>query len=240
MEAHWGQEGKRWHPSITYLTFCFKSSTRTWWKKKSKQHQGVRSKNRSLSSLATRFPSHRLPMCLLFCISFQRESVNIGIYISIHPPWLSLTGKHTLQPSHILLFYLVQFSRSAVTDSLRPHGPQQARPPCPSPTPRVYPNSCTLSRWCHPTISSSVAPFSSLLQSFPASGSFQMSQLFTSGGQNIGVSASTYLCIKSHFIPHFWCYVAFHCVDVPYIFLILVFLVLSYYQHDCNGSLCTL
>ena len=69
----------------------------------------------------------------------------------------------------------VQFSRSVVSDSLQPHGPQHARPPCPSPTPGVYPNSCPLSRWCHPTTSSSVVPFSSCLQSFPASGSFQMS-----------------------------------------------------------------
>ena len=75
--------------------------------------------------------------------------------------------------------------------TLRPHGPQHARPPCPSPTPRVYSNSCPLSQWCHPTISSSVVSFSSRLQSFPASGSFQMSQLFTSDGQSIGVSAST-------------------------------------------------
>ena len=85
----------------------------------------------------------------------------------------------------------VQFSHSVVSDSLWPHEPQQARPPCPSPTPRVYPNSCPLSWWCHLTISSSVLPFSSCLQSFPTSGSFQMSQLFTSGGQNIGVIAST-------------------------------------------------
>ena len=76
-----------------------------------------------------------------------------------------------------------------MSDSLRPHGLQHARPPCPSPTPRVYINSCPLSRWCHPTISSSVTRFSSRLQSFPASGSFQMSRLFTSGGQSIGVSA---------------------------------------------------
>ena len=85
----------------------------------------------------------------------------------------------------------VQFNHSVVSDSLRPHEPQHARPPCPSPTPRVYPNSCPLSRWCHLTISSSVIPFSSCLQSFPISGSFQMSQIFASGGQNIGVSAST-------------------------------------------------
>ena len=85
----------------------------------------------------------------------------------------------------------VQFSRSVVSDSLQPHEPQHSRPPCPSPTPGVYPNSCPLSQWCHPTISSSVIAFFSCLQSFPASGSFQMSQLFISGGQNTGVSAST-------------------------------------------------
>ena len=83
----------------------------------------------------------------------------------------------------------VQFSHSVVSDSLRPREPQHARPPCPSPTPGVYPNSCPLIRWCHLTISSSVVPFS-CLQSFPTSGSFQMSQLFALGGQNIGVSAS--------------------------------------------------
>ena len=85
----------------------------------------------------------------------------------------------------------VQFSRSVVSDFLWPHEPQHARPPCPSPTPRVYSNSCPLSRWCHLTISFSVVPFSSCPQFFPASVSFQMSQLFTSGSQSIGVSAST-------------------------------------------------
>ena len=74
---------------------------------------------------------------------------------------------------------------------LQPHELQHARPPCPSPTPRVHPNQCSLCRWCHPTISSSVIPFSSCPQSLPASGSFPMSQLFTTGGQSIGVSAST-------------------------------------------------
>ena len=74
--------------------------------------------------------------------------------------------------------------------TLQTHEPQHARPPCPSSTPGVYPNPCPLSQWCHPTLSSSVVPFS-WLQSFPASGLFQMSQLFTSGGQSIGVSAST-------------------------------------------------
>ena len=88
-------------------------------------------------------------------------------------------------------FSSVQFSRSVVSDSLWPHKLQHARPPCPSPTPRAYPNSYPLSQWCHPTTSSSVVPSSSCPQSFPASGSFQMSQLSASGGQSIGGSAST-------------------------------------------------
>ena len=83
----------------------------------------------------------------------------------------------------------VQFSLSVMSNSLQHHELQHARPPCPSPTPGVHPNPCPLCRWCHPTISSSVVPFSSHLQSFPASGYFQMSQLFASGGQSIGVSA---------------------------------------------------
>ena len=84
----------------------------------------------------------------------------------------------------------VQFSRSVMSDSLQPHELQRGRP-CPSPTPGVHPNPCPLSQWCHPAISSSVITFSSCPQSFPALGSFQMSQLFASGGQSIGVSAST-------------------------------------------------
>ena len=84
----------------------------------------------------------------------------------------------------------VQFTHSVMSDSLQPQGLQLSRPPCPSPTPGVYSDSCPLSRWCHPTISSSVIPFSSCLQSFPESGSFPMSQFFASGGQSIGVSAS--------------------------------------------------
>ena len=84
---------------------------------------------------------------------------------------------------------LVQFSWSVMSNSLQPHGLQHARLPCPSPTPGVCSNSCPLSRWCHPAISSSVVPFSSCLQSSPASGSFPMSQFFASGGQSIRVSA---------------------------------------------------
>ena len=88
-------------------------------------------------------------------------------------------------------FSSVRFSCSVVSNSLRPHGLQHARLPCPSPTPRTYSNSCPSSQWCHPTISSSVIPFSSHLQPFPASGSFQMSQFFTSGGRSIRASASS-------------------------------------------------
>ena len=88
-------------------------------------------------------------------------------------------------------FSSVQFSCSVMSDSLRPHELQHGRPLCPSPTPTVHPNPCPLSQWCQPTISSSVVPFSSCSQSFPASGSFPMSQFFTWGGQRIEVSAST-------------------------------------------------
>ena len=99
--------------------------------------------------------------------------------------WSNSTAHHS-----IYQFSSVQFSRSVVSDSLPPHELQHARPPCPSPTPWVHSNPCPSSRWCHPAISSSVIPFS-CPQSLPASGSFSMSQLFTSGGQRIGVSAST-------------------------------------------------
>ena len=88
-----------------------------------------------------------------------------------------------------LQFNSVQFSCSVVSDSLRPHELQHAKPPCPSPTPGVYSSSCQLSQWSHLNISFSTVPFSSCLQSFPESGSFQMSQVFASGGQRIGVSA---------------------------------------------------
>ena len=94
----------------------------------------------------------------------------------------------TYSPSPYFSF-TVQFSCSVMSNSLRPHEPQPARPPYPSPTPRVHPNPCPSSGWCHPTISSSVVHFSSCPQSFPASGSFPMSQLFTWGGQSSGVSA---------------------------------------------------
>ena len=92
------------------------------------------------------------------------------------------------------MFSSVQFSCSVVSGSLRPHESLHTRPPCPSPTPRAHPNPCPLSRWCHPTISSSLIPFSSCPQSFPATGSFPMNQLFAWSGQSIGVSASASVC----------------------------------------------
>ena len=102
----------------------------------------------------------------------------------LYSPWNSL-GQDTGVGQSVS-----QFSRSVVSNSLRPHELQHARPPCPSSTPRVYSNPCPLSWWCHPTISSSVVPFSFCPQSIPESGSFPKSQLFTSGGQSTGVSAS--------------------------------------------------
>ena len=109
---------------------------------------------------------------------------NVPTGVSVAFIQLSYTGSQRS-------FSSVQFSHSVVSDSLWPHESQHTRLPCPSPTPGVYPNSCPLSRWCHPTISSSVVPFSSCLQSFLTSGSFQMGRLFTSGGQSTGVSALT-------------------------------------------------
>ena len=105
-----------------------------------------------------------------------------------------IVSKTLYHPSHQgsqlnIQFSSVQFSRSVVSDTLWPHELQHVRPPCPSPTPGVHPNSCPSSRWCHPAISSSVVPFSSCPQSFSASESFPMSQLFAWGGQSIGVSA---------------------------------------------------
>ena len=113
--------------------------------------------------------------------------------------WTSLFGffNKQLQPT-MFQFSSVQFSRSVVSDSLQPHELQHTRPPCPSPTPRVHSDSRPSSQCCHPAISSSVVPFSSCLQSLPASESFPMSQLFTWGGQSTGVSAlASFLWKKS-------------------------------------------
>ena len=128
--------------------------------------------------------------CTLFTNIRINATTNFLIYnfnnreISLQYVWLHLCVRYTFSQS-------VQFSQSVVSDSLRPHESQHARPPCPSPIPGVHPNSCPSSRWCHPTISPSVVPFSSCPQSFPALGSFPMNQVFASGRESIGVSAST-------------------------------------------------
>ena len=111
--------------------------------------------------------------------------------------WIFNVAKNHVLLWNPLISASVQFSRSVVSNSLRPYGLQHTRPPCPSPTPGIYSNSRPLCRWCHTTISSSVVPFSSHLQSFPASGSFQMSQFFESGGHSIGVSASALVLPKN-------------------------------------------
>ena len=130
------------------------------------------------------------------CI-FPRREKKRKINLSLTSPFPFCSGMHPRMshtvPSCFLVsfqFSLVQFSCSVVSDSLRPHKLQHVRPPCPSPTPGVHPNPCPLSRFCHPTISSSVVPFSSCPKSLPASESFPMGQLFTWGGQSVGVSAS--------------------------------------------------
>ena len=122
---------------------------------------------------------------LLFCPDHQTP-VFLAVFSSTFSEWGCLALTNSSPRSQ----HSVQFSLPVVSNSLRPHGLQHARPSCPSPTPGVYSNSCPLSRWGHSTISSCVVPFSSRLQSFPASGSFQMSRFFTSGGQSVGVAAS--------------------------------------------------
>ena len=135
-------------------------------------------------------------------ISFQIKISIVGCHICIPPTrypdpvwngevWIlvSVSGCDLSTSNVRLIYYSVQFSRSLVSDSLRPHESQHARPPFPSPTPRVHSDSCPSSRWCHPAILSSVVPFSSCPQSLPASESLPMSQLFAWGGQSIEVSA---------------------------------------------------
>ena len=117
--------------------------------------------------------------------------INVRENLEKREPYCTVGGNVNWYSHCCKQYQPVQFTCSVVSNSLRPHGLQPARPPCPSPTPRVYSNSCPSSQWCYPTISSSVVLFFSHLQSFPASGSFPVSQLFTSGGQSIGVSAST-------------------------------------------------
>ena len=127
--------------------------------------------------------------------NLYRHNFQCYIYYSVIWMYHNLCNQYAivgyLSCIHLSPFSSVQFSCSVVLDSLQPHGLQHARPPCPLPTPAVHPNPCPLSQWCHPTISSPVIPFSYSPQSFPVSGSFQMSQPFTLGGQRVGVSAST-------------------------------------------------
>ena len=132
-----------------------------------------------------------MELCSVLCGSLDRRGVWGRMDTCIC--WLNPFAVYLKLSQHILLivcqFSSVQFSRSVVSDSLQPHESQHARPPCPSPTPGVYSNSCPSSWWCHPAISSSVIPFSSCPQSFLASESFPVSQLFASGGQSTAVSA---------------------------------------------------
>ena len=134
------------------------------------------------------------------CFSFLFEALNC----------LPGNSSHNLLPSS-LTDPSVQFTRSVVSDSLPPHESQHARPPCPSPTPRVHSDSCPSSQWCHPAISSSVVPFSSCPQSLPASESFPMSQLFAWGGQSTGVSTlASFLPKKSRcWLRKVFCYFYF-------------------------------
>ena len=132
------------------------------------------------------------------CLSFLNHIANFCCLSILHMVmWVSMLLFSYISPSPLLsspcvhksIFYVcfsTQFSRTVVSNSLQAHEPQQARPPRPLPTPGVHPNPCPSSQWCHPTISSSAIPFSSCLQSFPASGYFPMSQLFASGDQSIG------------------------------------------------------
>ena len=130
-------------------------------------------------------------MCILHLGHNSIQKLNSLEILNLSLDFIRLTvGKVDSHIQVISNIGSVQFSHSVVSDSSWPHGLHHARLPCPSPTPEACSNSCPSSWWCHPIISSSVVPFSSCLQSFPASGSFQMSQFFTSGGQNIGVSAS--------------------------------------------------
>ena len=133
---------------------------------------------------------HTLPimycvnLCMCMCVF-----VSLGVMVLVI--WEEMVGARSCSIyQKYQMHRSVQFSRSVVSDTLRPHELQHTRPPCPSSAPKVYSNSCSSSRWCHPAISSSVVPFSSCSQSLPALGSFQMSQLFAWGGQSIGVSTS--------------------------------------------------
>ena len=133
--------------------------------------------------------AHQAPLFM----EFSRQEFWAGCHFLLQGIFLTQESNPCLLNWQVdsTYFRSVEFSCSVMSNSLQPHGRQNARPPCPSPIPRAYSKSCSLSRWCHPNISSSVIPFSSHPQSLPESGSFQMSQFFISGSQSIRVSAST-------------------------------------------------
>ena len=162
-----------------------------------------------IAFLAFEFPS-QYPQHpnIIFSFAFSwRWYLSDGLAI-LTSHWVFLGLSHVYMLLNVCLLVClsvsVQFSCSVVSDSLQPHGLQPARPPSPSPTPGAYSNSCPLSQWCHPTISSSIIPFSSCLQSFPASGSFPMSQFFPLAGQNIRVSASVLPVNSQDWFPLGW------------------------------------
>ena len=140
-----------------------------------------------LDAHSTLSPNYHSQDCLHPDIAQQHVENKISL---IEDCWHTYVIIHLYSTERRIRHSSVQFSCSVMSKSLQPHELQHARPPCPSPTPEVYSNSRPSSQWCHPTVSSSVIPFSSRLQSFPASGSIPMSQFSASGGQSIGVSAS--------------------------------------------------
>ena len=146
-----------------------------------------------LYSICSGFPAPLIEDCLfslVYSCLICKDKVHIGAYLKfIHFYFVVLYM--IFKAFTVLVFiWLLSFSHSVVSDSLQPHGSQNARLPCPSPSPRAWSNSCPLSQWCHSTISFSVIPFYSCLLSFPASGSFLLSQRFTSGGQSFSLSIS--------------------------------------------------
>ena len=150
------------------------------------------------------FPGKNTGVCCQFLLqgNYPTQESNLSLLYLLHWQADSLP---LAPPTWEVVFSSVQFSHSIVSDSLWPHGLRHARPPCPSPTPGIYSDSCPLSQWCHPAISSSVVAFSPCLQSFPESGSFQMSQFFKSGGWSIGVSASaSVLPMNMQMTPPLW------------------------------------
>ena len=165
-------------------------ATRHHWRKNSRKNEEMESKQKQHLALDVTGDGSKVWWCKeQYCIgNWDVGSINQG-KLQVVIQEMARVNTDILGISE-LKWTSVQFSHQVVSDSLGPHESQHARPSCPSPTPGVDPNSCPLSRWCPPTISSSVVPFFTHPQSFPASGSFQMSQLFASGGQSIGVSAS--------------------------------------------------